>query len=634
MYRQIIIKVLQKVTGEKDVNLEIPEREEFGDYSSNVAMITFSKSQITNHTTSLKLRATSKSPREEAEEIVKKLKADKKLMEVVDKIDIAGPGFINFWLKKDVLISNLIQIDSEKENYGKSDIGKSKTVIVEYSSPNIAKPFTVGHLRSTIIGDAIANIFEAVGYKVLRDNHLGDWGTQFGKQIYAIKTWGDEAKIEKSEYPVKELVDLYIKFHEEVERDSSLEDSGREWFKKLEEGDPEARRLWQKCVDWSWREFEKIYRKLNVYFNKEFENGRGLGESFFEDKMPSVIKEMEEKGLLKVGEEGAKLVFFEKDKYPPAMILKKDSTTLYHTRDLATDRYRKDKYNPDFIINEVGAEQTLYFQQLFEMERMLGWFEDGQRIHVAHGLIRFKDRKMSTRKGNVIWLEEVLDEAKKRAYRLAAKSEIARAEWGQPEELISRKTKIDTELASGKRDKDIESIGIGAIKYNDLKRDPKTEIIFDWDEILNMEGNSGPYLQYTYARTQSVLRKGTKVNFKGFSLQGEYSNFEFSFEEAKLLRSFVHFQEVVEVAAKNYSPNLLCNYLYDLAQKFNTFYNAHRILDGESKEPITNHQPASPKLQRGESLITRDFRVALTSATGQVLKNGLTLLGIGSPERM
>ncbi len=459
-------------------------------------------------------------------------------------------------------------------------MGRGRLAIVEYSSPNIAKPFTVGHFRSTIIGDAIANLLEATGWRVLRDNHLGDWGTQFGKQIYAIKTWGDEEKIATSVNPVKELVRLYVKFHEEAEKDPSIVEKGREWFKKLEEGDEEARRIWRLCVNWSFKEFDRIYKLLGVEFSDEFEGGRGLGESFFEDKMQVVIDELEKNKMLKEGEGGAKLVFFPDGKYPPAMILKSNGTTLYHTRDLATDLYRLKRYDPDLIVNEVGAEQTLYFKQLFEMEKMLGWYEEGQRVHVAHGLIRFKEGKMSTRKGNVIWLEELISQAIDRAGDFGSK---------------------DASLA--------QIVGVGALKWNDLKRDPKTEITFDWDEILSMQGNSGPYLQYTYARTQSVLAKSEVTDYSsGLQLQSDNLNDE----EHALLRSYPNYSEVILNASQNYSPNLLCNYLYDLAQKYNSYYNAHKIVGGENE----------------------DLGLALTKATGIILKSGLGLLGIETPEKM
>ncbi len=582
--KEIIVKSISNLSGVKkeSIHLESPENMEFGDYFTNVALI-LSKERKVN-------------PRELAMEIVTGLAKIRDLNEMVSDIKVEGPGFINFFLKKEVLIDTLLNISSHKDTVRYSDTNKGRIVIIEFSSPNIAKPFTIGHLRSTIIGSAIANLMEATGFKVMKDNHLGDWGTQFGKQIYAIKAWGNINDIEKSQNPVKELVALYVKFHEEAEKDDSLNDKAREWFKKLENKDPEARNLWSKCVELSWKEFDKIYQKLGVTFSKEFNNGRGLGESFFEDKMGPVIKELEDKKLLEEGEEGAKLIFFENDKYSPAMILKKDGATLYHTRDLATDKFRKENYNPDLIINEVGLEQSLYFQQLFEIEKLLGWFKEGQRKHIAHGLYRFKDRKMSTRKGDVIWLEDILVHARGIAKNIRNRNKAT----PDLEDTSLEASTIPFEDVD-------DDVSIGALKYNDLKRDPKGDIHFDWNEILNMEGNSGPYLQYTYARCQSVLAKAD--NFEKLKIN---NSSEINSEESSLLRTFIHFQEVVEEAAFKYSPNLLCNYLYDLAQKYNGFYNKHKIIAGDNEA----------------------LRLAITESTGILLKAGLNLLGIQAPEKM
>ena len=563
MVRGQLLKVLKDLSGEKEIHLEFPERQEHGDYTTNIAMIMAKKED--------------KNPREYAQELVKKLSQVASLMAFVSKIEMAGPGFINFFLQEEYIVKKIVEID---ETYGTSIENEGKEVIVEYSSPNIAKPFGVGHLRSTIIGDCIANLLEATGWKVYRDNHLGDWGTQFGKQIYAIKAWGNEEDLDKSTKPIKDLVALYVKFHEEAQKDPSLEEKARKWFKKLEEGDSEAKRLWKKCIDWSFKEFSKLYQKLGVSFTEN--NGLGYGESYFEDKMQPIIIELQEKGFLKESQ-GAKLLFFPKDKYPPLMILKKDGATLYATRDLATDKFRLEKYGTDIlVINEVGGEQSLYWKQVFETEYLLGWYKKGQRIHIGHGMIRLKTGKMSTRKGTTILLEDILDEAVKRATTLAKD--------GQIENL----------------NKVSQQVGMGAIKWNDLKRDYKQDILFDWDEILNMQGNSGPYIQYTYARTQSILAKST---LQGVTLQ-ETEGLEA--EELSVAKHLVKFPEIVSFAAINYSPNLLCNYLFELAQKFNTFYNKHKVIGSQKEE----------------------YRLLLTKATGQVLKNGLNLLGIETPKRM
>lgn len=546
-----IAKVLEDITGIQSPQVEFASDERFGDYSSNIA-----------------LRDKSLNPEEIANKI-NDLKLD-------FNAEIVG-RFINFRIKNDMLVSNLIHIDDEKENYGKSNIGQGKVAIVEYSSPNIAKPFGVGHLRSTVIGDSVANLTEAIGYKVMRDNHLGDWGTQFGKVICAIKKWGNEEEIEKSDNPVAELVSLYVKFHDASKIDPKLDDEARAWFKKLEDGDTETKRLWQKCVDWSWVEFEKIYELLDIKFDPAFNSGRGLGESFFEARMAPVVKELEENNLLKVGEDGAKLVFF--DEMSPLMILKKDGTTLYSTRDLATDKYRLEKYNPDLIINEVGSEQSLYFRQLFEIEKILGWYKEGQRVHVGHGLYLLDGKKMSTRAGKTVKLDEVLTEAIERAKKLG---------------------NTDPETA--------KIVGIGAIKYFDLSHQPMTNINFDWDSMFSMDGNSSPYIQYTVARINSVLEKSSHKDLK----INKINELNLSDEELSVLRKLAQFQEVVVTAAKSYSPNIVCNYLYDLASKFNTLYNAHKIIGSDMEE----------------------FRILLSKSVGQVLKNGLKLLGIQSPNKM
>ena len=531
-----------------------PADEQFGDYSTNIAMQLFATSRK---------ECGYSNPRALAQAIVENLQTT----DSIEKTEVAGPGFINFYLSASFLTAEL------KNSLHIPNIGQNRTVIVEYSSPNIAKPFTIGHLRSTIIGDAVANLLTTVGYEVRRDNHLGDWGTQFGKQIYAIKTWGNEDAIARSENPVKELVTLYVKFHEE--------DEGRLWFKKLEDGDPEARRLWQRCIEWSWQEFEKIYQKLGIAFTEN--GGRGYGESYFEDKMDPIITELKEKDLLKEGKDGAQMVFFPGDLYPPLMIVKSDGATLYATRDLATDKFRMENYpNLELIANEVGAEQALYFKQLFEIERLLGWFEPDQRVHIKHGLYRFKDQKMSTRKGNVIWLEEVLQQAIEKAATLASEN-------------------TDPTLA--------EQVGIGALKWNDLKRNPHLDVTFDWDELLSLEGNSGPYIQYTYVRGKSVLEKASQVPRELINS----TNLEP--EELSLLKWIYRYPEVVVEAAHAYSPNTICTYIFELAQRYNSFYNKHSILNAQTEQQV-------------------QLRVLITQSVTAILKHGLSLLGIETPSKM
>jgi arginyl-tRNA synthetase len=573
----LIQQAVKTVTDLSDVRTELehPADSHHGDLSCNVAMVLFKQ-------LSPEQREQFRSPKQFAEELVTELNNVVPL-ELVKEISVAGPGFINFRLSEDLLFSYLKQVLESNWNGLLNADSEKTTAIVEYSSPNIAKPFTIGHLRSTIIGDAVANILEAVGVKVFRDNHLGDWGTQFGKQIYAILNipldpagkQSNEEILDASVEPVKDLVNLYVEFHKQAEEHPELEEKAREWFKKLEDGDKEARRLWQKCVDWSWKEFQIIYERLGVSFTEN--NGRGYGESFFEDKMGPVIQELEEHNLLKESE-GAKLVFLEEEHLPPLMILKKDGATLYATRDLATDKFRKEnieRYGTHpVVINEVGAEQAEYFQQLYAVEYRLGWYKPGQRVHVKHGHYRFEDKKMSTRKGNVIWLTDVLDEAVKRA-------------------------------------EGSEEIGLGALKWNDLKRSAHLDVVFNWDEVLSMDGNSGPYLQYAYARSLSVLNKAgekvaTEVAKDGYTPESE--------AEQQLLRILTRYPGVVQRSAAEYAPHHICTYLFELAQHFNSFYQ---------KVPILRAEEAQKQL-----------RLQIAQAVANTIQHGLTVLGIKVVEKM
>lgn len=553
------------------IKLEKPADEKFGDLASNIALVAYK--QLTDRFTS---------PRELAEALIQEIKkVDRE--NIIETISVAGPGFINFKLGHDHLINKLQEIIFNKD-FPLINLGQGKKAIVEYSSPNIAKPFTIGHLRSTIIGDSVANLLEASGYRVFRDNHLGDWGTQFGKQIVAIKKWGNESEIALADNPVEKLVALYVKFHEEAEKNPELEDEARLWFKKLEDGDEEAHDLWQKCIDWSFREFAKIYDYLQVKFTEN--DGKGYGESYFEPMLKDLIKELQKTGFAREGKEGAILFFFPEDKLSPLMIAKKDGSTLYATRDLATDwwrknnsRYQNEDGSAPLVVNEVGAEQAFYFQQLYLAEELLGWYQKGQRVHVKHGLYRFKEGKMSTRKGNVIWLDEVLKKAKNKALDFTSDEEVA--------------TKVS----------------VAALKWNDLKRKSEININFDWDEILNLQGNSGPYMLYAYARARSVLRKAKELNLA----QTEKTDFIVSDLEKTLLSTMNDFAKVVARASSEFAPHYLCTYLFELAQLFNSFYN---------KYPILNSSPE------------RQFRLDLVEGVALILKKGLNLLGINTLEKM
>jgi arginyl-tRNA synthetase len=560
--KEKIQKLIQQVLKNLEIqdagfSIEHPEDFKNGDYSTNVAMVC-AKQLKTN-------------PKELAEKIVSELSARQGLADI-EKIGVAGPGFINFYLSREFFTDSVNNILNEGDNWGKNNEGNNKKVIVEYSSPNIAKPFTVGHLRSTIIGDSIAKILTFSGFDVIRDNHLGDWGTQFGKLIIAINRWGNLNEIEKSETPIKLLVDLYVKFHDEAKKDATLEDEARAAFARLEKKDKEAIDIWKRCIEISKKEFDRIYKKLNITpFDTMY------GESFFEDKMASVIDDVKEKNIGKESE-GAFIVEFRDEKnLSPLLLLKKDGSSLYALRDLAADKWRKKEYGDDIkIINEVGAEQTEYFKQIFEAEEMLGYFKKGDRVHIAHGLYRFAEGKMSTRKGNVIWLEDIINEAEKRA--------------GE----INEETK--------------EVVAIGALKFNDLKRDSLKDILFNWEEILNIKGDSGTYLQYTAVRANSILNKA-----KEFDQKPNTKN-QTPTETIDLEKYLYQFGEVVEYSYESLQPHHIATYLTKLASEFNTFYGNTQILVEDNKYMA--------------------YHLDLIKAFSQTMKNGLWLLGIETPEKM
>lgn len=564
----------------EEIKLERPTQRDFGDFSSNLALLNYKN-----------VASDFSSPLDLAQTIANKFKQTNSDIDV----STVAPGFINLKLNNQFFWTIFTELSAQEQQFLKQKTHSQK-VIVEYSSPNIAKPFTIGHLRSTIIGNSIANLFEALGYTVFRDNHLGDWGTQFGKQIVAIKKWGDETAIAQSDNPVKELVALYVKFHQEAEQNPSLDEEARAWFKKLEDGDKEARELWQKCIDWSFVEFNKIYERLGVKFTENA--GRGYGESFFEAFLQDLITDLMQAGIAQEGKEGAKLIFFDNDQYPPLMIAKGDGATLYATRDLAADawrlkqeRYRGEQGEAPIIINEVGAEQSLYFQQLYATEEKLGWFKPGERIHLRHGLFRFPEGKMSTRKGNVIWLSEVLDKAEEKALSLTNDPEIAR------------------------------SLSIAALKWNDLKRNSELNVNFDWDEILNIQGNSGPYMLYAYARAKSVLRKASEqgIDYLSKLRIEDLLALTLNDNEKELIQLLNEFSSIVERSQKELATQHLCQYLFNLASEFNSFYNKYQILGSSTRET---------------SDLERHFRLQLLATVAKVIKIGLKLLGIETLERL
>jgi len=550
-----------KISSEK-LSLEHPLRQAQGDYSTNIAMRKPRRKRS---------RSGIDFPLDLANKIVNSWRSSG-LPKYVAKIQVAKPGFINIWLKNEVLISEIEKVLKEKKKYGSSNLGKGKTVVIDYSSPNIARPFGIGHLRSTVIGQAIYNLYQFLGYKTVGVNHLGDWGTQFGKLIVAIKKWHQG---EVRGLTIDKLEKLYVKFHQEAAKKPELEDEARAWFKKLEDKDSEARKIWRACVEISLKEFKRIYELLGV------EIDYSLGESFYEDKVMVVIEKAKRKQVA-VESEGALVIKFPELNFPPAMLLKSDGATTYEARDLACIAYRKKRWQPALFIYEVGIDQKLHFQQTFAAAVKLGLGQLEQFVHVAHGLIQFEGGKMSTRAGKIVHLEEVLNEAVKRAQKLSEK----------------RQKKI------------AQVVGVGAVKYFDLMHHPSTDIVFDWEKMFVLEGNSASYLQYTYARCRSVLKKSPIAIPDRIHIHDPVSD-----EEVALLRTIYKFPEVVSEAGESYAPNLVCNFLFDLAQKYNLFYNRQPIL-----------KAGNPELVEG--------RLALTSAVSQIIKNGLYLLGIEAPERM
>ena len=493
-----------------------------------------------------------------------------------DKVVATGP-YVNFFLSKAEISGQVIkEVIKDGADYGQQNEGNGENVTIDLSSPNIAKPFSVGHLRSTVIGDALSNIFRKIGYNIIKINHLGDWGKQFGLLMVAYKKWGSQEAVEAN--PIDELLKLYVRINAEIENDPSLDEEGRLWFKKLEDGDPEATELWQWFRDESLTEFNRIYELLGVEFDSL------NGEAFYNDKMDEGIQILEEKGLLQESK-GASIVDLEDFNLPPAMIKKSDGATLYITRDIATAIYRARTYNFVKNVYVVGQEQANHFRQLKAVLKKMGFDWSDDMIHVDFGLVTKNRQKLSTRKGNIILLEPTLLEAISRA-----KSQIeAKNPDLENKEAVAR------------------AVGVGAVKFYDLKTDRRNGYDFDLEAMVSFEGETGPYIQYAYARIQSILRK---ANFQP-DAEATYSlNDPESWEIIKLLQDF---GRVVKRAADNYEPSLIAKYAISLAQAFNKYYAHTRILD-ESPE--------------------RDSRLALSYSTAVVLKEALRLLGVEAPEKM
>lgn len=511
-----------------------------------------------------------KSPMVIAEELKKNFDGDDTFESVT-----AVNGYLNFKLNKVKEAKDILN-DSVKEDYLKSDIGKGQTICLDYSSVNIAKPFHIGHLSTTVIGAALARIYKCLGYNVVSINHLGDWGTQFGKLISAYKRWGDKETIEKG--GVRELLKIYVKFHEEAEKDESLNDEARAYFKKIEENSPEEMALFYWFKDLTLKEVGKIYDRLNVKFDSY------NGESFYNDKMEGVIKELEDKGLL-VESDGAKVVDLSQYKMPPCIILRSDGATLYATRDLAAAEYRYNTYHFTKCLYVVAYQQNLHFKQIFKVLELMGKPYVKGMEHVAFGMVSLENvGALSTRHGNVVFLEDVLDTS------------------------IQKAKDIITEKSPNLPDKDeiARKVGTGAVVFSALVNNRIKDIVFSYDKVLSFEGESAPYMQYTYARTKSVLNKAGTL--------GDFTIDTVTDTEFELIKNISQLPDILKSVIDKNEPSFLTRKLLDIAKCYNKFYFECNILNAEEN--------------------TKNYRLAITFAVSNVIKNGLELLGIEVPEKM
>ena len=512
-----------------------------------------------------------------AADIAEKIRGNA-LFEKVENVN----AYVNMFIDKAYFAMNTLEdVVAKGDLFGRQDIGGGKTVIVEYSSPNIAKPFHIGHIRSTVIGNAIYKLYDAIGYKVVRINHLGDYGTQFGKMITAYRRWGNEEEVKKE--PIKTLLSYYVRFHQEAENDPSLDQEARETFAKLEHGEEEEVRIWKWFREESLKEFTRVYDMLGITFDSY------NGESFYSDKMPAVIQELRDKGLLQESQ-GAQIVDLSQWNMSPALITKSDGTSLYITRDIAAAIYRKKTYDFYKCIYVVASQQNLHFQQWFKVLDLMGYEWSKDCIHVNFGLVSLEDGTMSTRNGRVVFLEDVLNRAVEKT------AEIVR-EKGVNTESIEETSK---------------TVGIGAVIFQELSNSRIKDYVFNWDNVLNFDGETGPYVQYTHARAASVLKNaGFSGSFDVASMDLSYISGGSAYE---LIKEIYRFPEVIADAAEKYEPSVLTRHIVDIAQAFNKFYHDEHIL-------VDNEQEKQAKL-------------LLTYAAKQTIKNGLELLGMKAPDKM
>lgn len=545
--------------------LEIPQDSKMGDY----AFPCFRLAKVMR-----------KAPQRIAADITESIKGES-LFSDVQQVN----AYVNMFLSKEGYIKSTLEEAIDGENFGKSSMGEGKTVIVEYSSPNIAKPFHIGHIRSTVIGNSIYLIYDALGYKVRRLNHVGDYGTQFGKMIVAYRHWGNEQDVKDA--PITTLLNYYTKFHVEAEKHPELDDEARKAFVDLEKGEEGELKLWKWFSEESMKEFNRVYKMLNIEFDEVD------GESFYSDKMQRFIEELKEKGLLEVSR-GAQIVDLEKYGMPPALITKSDGSTLYCTRDIATAVYRKETYDFYKNIYVVATQQNLYFQQWMKVVELLGydWVKDC--IHVPFGMVSLEEGTMSTRSGRVVFLEDVLNKAVEKT-----------------REIISEKNPAaDADFI----DEVAKQVGIGAVIFQELSNNKIKDYVFKWDKVLNFDGETGPYVQYTHARGASVLRKaGDAIVSKAekLDIDFKYLNSDSAYELVKLIYAF---PGIIIEAGEKFEPSIITRHVVNMAQGFNRFYHDEHILTDNGDE--------------------KTAKIALTIAAKNAIKRGLALLGMQAPERM
>ena len=570
-YKETITDVLEGVIPDLSREeifsmIEIPADESMGDYALPCFRLA---------------KTLRKAPPIIAEELAQKLKVHP----LFERVENLG-AYLNLFLKKaDFTREVVTNIVAHPDAYGRWDIGKGKRVLVEFSSPNIAKPFHIGHIRSTVIGNSIYKIYDFLGYETVRINHLGDYGTQFGKMIVAYRRWGNKEDVTRA--PIETLLSYYVKFHEEAEKDESLDNDAREAFRKLEQGSPEEKALWQWFRDESLKEFNRVYKMLGIEFDSL------AGESSYSDKMGRVVQELEDKGLLK-DSEGAKIVDLEGEGLPSALITKSDGSTLYITRDIAAGIYRKETY--DFYKNLyiVGNQQLLHFQQWMKIIELMGYSWAGDCVHIPFGLVSLDDGDtLSTRRGKVVFLEDVLKKAVEK----------------------TREIILEKDVNTDNIDETAAQVGIGAIVFNELSNSRNKDYVFSWDKVLAFEGETGPYVQYTHARASSLIRKAGEEALRDAQKSNGWNQDHLSGDGAYRLAKLLYaFPEAILEAGNRYEPSIVARHIVDVSQAFNRFYHDEHILVPDPNE--------------------RAAKIALVVATKAVLKNGLGLLGVHAPEKM